>query len=127
VLLRYGTANGWLDGQAAAVTRQYGKGRVTYIGAVLDDHLLDSVAAWMARTSNVKPVFGRVNDSVEVTRRVGPGKQVFVLINFASQPRDVVLPRSMWSVLDKKRTSIVHLTHYGVSVIMSDSATSNAP
>jgi beta-galactosidase len=122
VLLRYGTANGWLDGQPAAVTRQCGNGRLTYIGAVLDAHLLDSVALWMARTSHVKPVFGTVPDGVEVSRRVGSdGKALFVLINFASGPREIALPRAMWSVLDAQRTHSVHLTRFGVSVIMSDS------
>jgi beta-galactosidase len=121
VLLRYGTANGWLDGQPAMVTREYGKGRITYIGCVLNASTLDSAAAWMAKVSHVQPVFGPVPDSVEVTRRVGAGsKPVFVLINFASRQRDVTLPRTMWSVFDKKPMRTVHLDHYGVSVMMSD-------
>src|SRR5262249_2572081 len=35
-LLRYGASNGWLDGQPAILTHAYGKGRITYVGAVLD-------------------------------------------------------------------------------------------
>lgn len=121
VLMRYGAANGWLDGQPAMVTREYGKGRITYIGCVFDAATLDSAAAWMARVSHVRRVFGLVPDSVEVTRRVGTNhKQVFVLINFASRPRDVTLPRTMWSVFDKRALRSVHLERYGVSVMMSD-------
>ena len=121
VLMRYGTANGWLDGQPAMVTREYGKGRITYIGCVLDASTLDSAAAWMARVSGVHRAFGPVPDSVEVTRRVGTNhKQVFVLINFASRPREVTLPRTMWSVFDKRPMHAVHLTRYGVAVMMSD-------
>jgi hypothetical protein len=88
---------------------------------VLDASTLDTAAKWMARVSHVQPVFGPVPDSVEVTRRVGAdGKQVFVLINFASRPREVTLPRSMWSVFDKRRTNRVHLERYDVAVMMSD-------
>lgn len=119
--MRYGTANGWLDGQPAMVTRAYGKGRITYIGCVLDESTLDSAAAWMANVSHVQRVFGPVPDSVEVTRRVGTGhKQVFVLINFASRPREVTLPRTMWSVFDQRPLRTLHLDRYGVSVMMSD-------
>jgi beta-galactosidase len=120
-VLRYGRANGWLDGQPAMVTHAYGKGRITYIGTVLDASTLDTAAKWMARVSHVQPVFGPVPDGVEVTRRVGAdGKQVFVLINFASRPREVTLPRSMWSVFEKRPMSAVHLERYGVAVMMSD-------
>jgi beta-galactosidase len=120
-LLRYGRANGWLDGRPAMVTHAYGKGRITYIGTVLDASTLDTAAKWMASVSHVQPVFGPVPDSVEVTRRVGAdGKQVFVLINFASRQREVTLPRSMWSVFEKRRVDAVHLERYGVAVMMSE-------
>lgn len=75
----------------------------------------------MARVSHVQRVFGPLPDGVEVTRREGTNhKQVLVLINFASRPREIVLPRTMWSVLDKRPMRSVHLDHYGVSVMMSD-------
>jgi hypothetical protein len=75
----------------------------------------------MAKVSHVQPVFGPVPDSVEVTRRVGAGnKHVFMLINFASRPREVTLPRTMWSVFDKMPMRAVRLDHFGVSVMMSD-------
>jgi beta-galactosidase len=115
VRLRYGTANGWLDGQPAVVTRRYGAGRLTYIGAVLDDTLLARTVRWMAR--GIAPVFGPVPDGVEVSRRVGPGGRVYVLINFASRPRTVALPRVMRSVLDGATTRSVRLATYGVAVL----------
>jgi beta-galactosidase len=115
VLLRYGKSNGWLDDQPAAVTRAYGKGRITYIGAVLDDKLMDAAAAWMVKTSSVTPVFGPVPDGVEVSRRAGNGKQVYVLINFAPEARTVQLPRPMKRLLGQG-DSIV-LPTYGVEVL----------
>ena len=38
-LLRYGKSNGWLDNQPAVITRPAGQGRITYIGAWLDQPL----------------------------------------------------------------------------------------
>jgi beta-galactosidase len=118
VLLKYGKSNGWLDEQAAVITRAYGKGRITYVGAVLDDKLMAAAAEWMTQKSGVTPVFGPVPDGVEVSRRIGPGKQVFVLINYAQEARRVVLPHSMKLMLDGKQGDAVDLPPYGVAVAL---------
>ena len=54
----YGKSNGWLDGQPAAITRKVGKGRITYIGAWLDDGGMADAAKWMTEVSGVKPALG---------------------------------------------------------------------
>jgi beta-galactosidase len=120
VLLQYGRGNGWLDDQPAIITRAYGKGRITYIGAVLDDKLMATAAEWMTHKSDVTPVFGAVPEGVEVSRRVGPGKQVFVLINYAPESRRVTLPHSMQLVLDGKQADAVDLPPYGVAVALDN-------
>lgn len=119
VLLKYGKSNGWLDGQAAAVSRPYGKGRITYIGAVLDDKLTAAAAQWMLQKSGVTPAFGPVPDGVEVNRRAGGGKQVFVLINFAQESREVALPSSMRALLANQQTDKVVLPPYGVEILVA--------
>jgi beta-galactosidase len=117
VLMRYGKSNGWLDDQPAVLTRAYGKGRITYIGAVLDDRLMAAAAKWMAEQSKISPVFGPVPEDVEVSRRTGPGKEVFVLINFGQEDRRVNLPRPMKSVLGGQTGDSVTLPPYGVEVL----------
>jgi beta-galactosidase len=117
VLLRYGKSNGWLDGQPSVVTKPYGRGRITYIGAVLDEKLVAAAAEWMAKTSEITPVFGPVPDGIEASRRVGPGGSVFVLINFSSENRTVTLPHSMRSLLDARDATSVDLPRYGVAVL----------
>jgi len=119
VLLRYGKSNGWLDDQPAAVTRTYGKGRITYIGAILDDRLMASAAEWMVQKSGVTPVFGPLPDGVEVSARTGGGKQVFVLINFSQENKDVKLPPAMNGLLMKQQGDGVSLPPYGVEVLVS--------
>jgi beta-galactosidase len=121
VLLQYGKSNGWLDDQPAVMTRAYGKGRITYVGAVLDDKLMAAAAEWMTKQSGVTPVFGPVPDGVEVSRRVGPGKQVFVLINYSPDTRRVNLPHSMNLVLGGKQGDAVDLPPYGVAIALDNS------
>jgi len=99
VLLRYGAANGWLDGQPAVITHPFGKGRITYIGAVLDPNLMAALAEWLVKASAVTPVFGPAPDGVEVSRRVGPNFNIFVLINFSPEKQVVSLPHAMQGLL----------------------------
>jgi beta-galactosidase len=117
VLLRYGASNGWLDGQPCVITRRFGKGRITYIGAVLSDKLADGAAQWMAKTSAITPAFGPVPDGIEASRRVGPDGRVFVLINFAAQEERIALPHAMKSLLEQHDVSEVDLPRYGVAVL----------
>ena len=116
VLLRYGKSNGWLDDQPAVITRAYGKGHITYIGGVLDEKLMAAAAEWMAQDSGVTPVFGPVPDGVEVSRRRGAGKDVWILINISQESRSVALPRRMKLLLTGKEGRGVDLAPYGVEV-----------
>jgi len=117
VLLRYGKSNGWLDDQPAVLTRRVGKGRITYIGAILDDKLMNAAADWMIQVSGVTPVFGPVPDGVEVSRRHGEGKDVFILINFAKDSGHFALPRPMKFLLSGQQGSSLDLPAYGVEVL----------
>jgi beta-galactosidase len=146
ILLRYGSANGWLDGQPAIITHSFGKGRITYIGAVLDANLMAALAQWMVNMSGVPPAFGPVPDGIEVSRRVGPNSSIFILINFSPEKQTVPLPHAMEALLlppvqpessqvcppgvapvplvpaaCPAQVSQVELPHYGVSILL-DSA-----
>jgi beta-galactosidase len=89
VLLRYGSSNGWLDGQPAILTHPYGKGR----------NLMAELANWLVKISNVTPALGSVPDGIEVNRRVGPTSSVYVLVNFNPERQTVPLPRPMTPLL----------------------------
>jgi beta-galactosidase len=119
VLLRYGKANGWLDDQPAAITHSYGKGRITYIGAILDDKIMANAAEWMIQVSGVTPAFGPLPDGVEVSRRSGKGKEVFVFVNFTQQPQPISLPKAMDLLLSGKEANRLQLPAYGVEVVLN--------
>jgi beta-galactosidase len=117
VLMRYGKSNGWLDNQPAAITRKVGKGRITYIGAWMDDKAMATAAKWMTETSGVKAAFGPVPEGVDVYPREGNGKKVFILVNFGKGPETVTLPSRMHNVLDDKDINSVALDRFSVAVL----------
>ena len=118
-LMSYGKSNGWLDGQPAVLTRPYGKGSITYIGAVLDDKLMAAAAEWMVQKSGVVPVFGPVPDGIEVCRREGANGTIFVLINFDPTLQHVALPHAMQALLGGSgEVDAVDLPEYGVAVLL---------
>jgi beta-galactosidase len=118
--LKYGKSNGWLDDQPAVITRAFGKGRITYIGAELDDKLMTAAAEWMTQKAGVTPVFGPVPDGVEVSRRIGPGRRVFVFVNYAQENRRVAVPASLQVVLGNKQSDSIELPPYGVAVAVEN-------
>ena len=118
-LLQYGEANGWLDNQPAVLTSTYGKGTITYIGAVLDDRLMSAAAEWMVKASGVVPAFSSLPEGVEVSVRSGAGRQVAVLINFASEKRRVELGKKMKLLLNDRQGNSVDLKPYDVEILES--------
>jgi len=117
ILERYGKSNGWLDGQPAAITRQVGKGRITYIGAWLDDAALKPAAKWMSDVSGVKPAMGPVPDGVEVYPRYGDTRAVYILVNLSKAKQTISLPSPMQDVLEGGTKNSLDLPVYGVAVM----------
>jgi beta-galactosidase GanA len=72
----------------------------------------------MVQKSGVTPVFGALPEGVEVSRRKGGGKQVYILINYAQDSRRVALPRPMKALLENKQVEMLELAPYGVSVLL---------
>ena len=119
VLETYGASNGWLDGQPAAMTRQVGKGRITYIGVWLDDIGMANAAKWMTDISGVKPALGMVPEGVEVTARYGARGTVFILVNFSRTTQFITLPSEFNDVLAGGSKESVTLAAYGVAVLQT--------
>lgn len=119
VLETYGKSNGWLDGQPAAITRPMGKGRITYIGAWLDEAGMAAAAKWMTDVSGVKPALRPVPDGVEVYPRHGDRGTIFILVNLSKTEQSVTLPVEMTDVLASGSKKSVTLPVYGVAVLVA--------
>jgi beta-galactosidase len=117
VLEKYGNSNGWLDGEPAAITRKVGAGRITYVGAWMDDAGMAAAAKWMTDISGVKPAMGTVPTGVEVYPRYGEQGAVYILVNFSKAEQTVSLPRQMKDVLNGGVKQSIELPVYGVAVV----------
>jgi beta-galactosidase len=117
ILMRYEKSNGWLDGQPAMIARPVGKGRIAYLGAVLDTQLMGSVISWAVKDAQLAPEFDRVPENVEVCRRTGDSHSVFVLINHGQGRAQIVLPSDMHDVLRGGQVETLELDPQGVAVL----------
>jgi beta-galactosidase len=118
VPLRYGQANGWLDGAPAVLTRRVGKGRISYVGAWLDDATLDRLTGDWLRDAQVRAPLADVPADVEVGVRSDGRRRVLVLINHGSDTQQVRLPAPMRSLLGAGAASdVVQLAPEDVAVL----------
>jgi beta-galactosidase len=97
--LHYGDGNSWLENQPAMIERHVGKGTLAYLGALLDANLMHATVAALATDAGIQPVFGVLPEGIEVCRRVGAGREVFVLINHGHARAEFHLPDGMRIVL----------------------------
>lgn len=121
ILLRYGKSNGWLDDQPAMITRRVGKGRITYLGTVLDPDLMRRVVSWAIDDASVKREFPVVPAGVEVCRRESHLRTVYIFINHGSEEAHIALPKAMRDILHDGMSAIsVNLEPQGVAVLAAD-------
>jgi beta-galactosidase len=116
VVLRYGKANGWLDGKPAVISRRVGKGRITYVGALVDDAVMKTLIDAEMADAGVAGEFA-VPADVELMTREGAGKRIVVLVNHGREAREVTLPAAMTDVLAGGKVSKVTLADEGVAVL----------
>jgi beta-galactosidase len=116
VLLRYGKANGWLDGHPAAISRRVGKGRITYLGALVDAPTMAGLIDRALADSGLAREFDPPED-VEMLRRTGEGREVLIVINHGRETRAVALPAAMTDVLAGGTKTSLNLAPEGVAVL----------
>jgi beta-galactosidase len=120
VLMRYGKSNGWLDGKPAIISREVGKGSITYMGAWLDPALMENVLVDFMRAAHVTPLVPGVSANIEVCERSGAGKSVWILINHGERAHTIRLPSPATPVLSgdgTARTATVTLAPHSIHVL----------
>ena len=116
-IVNYAKSDDWLDRAAAVVSRRVGKGRITYVGALLDDDGMARVAAWAASGAGAAPLWPEVPKGVEVMARSGPKGRTYVAINWTDAPQTVKLPAPMKDLLSGGAVSSFTLNRYDVAVV----------
>lgn len=118
VLMRYGKSNGWLDDQPAVITRQVGKGSITYVGAWLDAGLMDALTKQVLQQAGVQPIVASVPAGVEVCQRSNGQKSILILINHNTENEHLNLPGSMRDLIGSGGSvRAVDLPKFGVAVL----------
>ncbi len=118
VMLRYAPNTPWLGGQPAALRRAYGRGDITYLGALFDPKLTRALLRRALGAAGVRPAQIQLPPEVELMRRYGKGRQVMILINHGAAPRTVTLPGAMRNLLHPGATvRAVTLAAQGVAVL----------
>jgi len=118
VLLRYGKANGWLDGHPAAITRKVGKGSITYYGSLFDTAVTGKLLDQALADAKVARDFA-VPAEVELMTREGDGRRIAILINHGRTPQHVALPVTMNDILNGGTIQAVDLASEGVAVLQT--------
>lgn len=122
VLLRYSAGNGWLDGKPAAISRPVGRGRITYLGALIDDALMKRFLDEAMDRAGVAPGLALPPD-VELMTRSGSGREVMILINHGRETRRVNLRSPMRDILEGGTKSAVTLPPEGVALLQRTTRT----
>lgn len=119
VLARYGESNGWLDGQAAITSHPYGKGRVYYVGAALDEAAHETLTRQILTGIGETPI--EIPEGVQLCPLLSAdGQAIQIIINHTRAPQTIsVLPG-----IDHLTGHIVNgsltLPAYGVAVLTQD-------
>ena len=116
-IARYAPGDGWLDRAPAVVSRKVGKGRITYVGAMLDDASLAHLAAWAAGKAGSKPLWPDIPAGVTVTAREGAGRRSYIAINWTPTSLTIKLPRPLRDLLTGGSISEKSLGRYDVAVV----------
>jgi beta-galactosidase len=93
VLLRYGVSNGWLDGQAAMLSRQAGQGRVSMVGFWGSADLMHHLVGWCLEKAQLTPDL-QIPSGVELCRRESADYEVWIFINHSQVVHTLELPKN---------------------------------
>lgn len=121
--LTYTDPAGWLDQQPAMLTRQIGRGTLSYLGTLPDDHLLASILTKAAD----QPAEAKIPEGIELcTRKSTDGSRtVLIAINHALQLRQITLPGAYTELLHQTKLvttstqTTITLPTQGIAVLLA--------
>jgi len=117
VLMAYAASAGWLAGKPAALSHPYGKGAVLYLGATLDEKLMQAAIALLCKSEGVQPIVPGLPAQVELMQRTNAaGLSIWVVINHGATVAQVELLEARTDLLTGKTSRRLDLAPHGVAV-----------
>jgi beta-galactosidase len=112
-------SNRFAAGQAAATSRQVGKGRVVYVGTYLTEDLVATLMADLIAQAGVEPLLPNLPKGVEVTVRESNGTRLMFILNTTDGAAKVSgIPAGTALVADAKiAEGIMTLPGYGCVIL----------
>jgi beta-galactosidase len=120
ILMTYGASDGpsWFAGKPAALTHDWGKGRITYVGATLDAGLMQKLATWALDAASVKAILPGLPPGVELMERSNSkGDRVWILINHGNVPQAIDIGSGNRDLLTGEAADHLTLAAHGVAVV----------
>ena len=120
VLMAYDASDrpSWFADKPAALTHEWGKGRITYVGAALDAGLMQKLAAWALDGASVKPLLHGLPAGVELMERSNrKGDRVWVLINHGKTSQTVDAGAGSKDLLTGAAAERITLAAHAVAVV----------
>jgi beta-galactosidase len=126
--MTYGASASWLDSKPALLTRQIGKGTITYLGAWLEPALMSKFAAKLLTDAGIQPIVAGLPTDVEICERSGSGKRILMIINHGRSAQTVHLPMQTKAVLvGSDNGANIQLAAHDVAVVVVGAAESAIP
>jgi beta-galactosidase len=120
VLMTYGASDGpsWFAGKPAALTHDWAKGRITYLGATLDPGLMQKLASWALNAASIKPILPGLPTGVELMERSNSkGDRVWILINHGATSQTIDVGAGNTDLLMGGQMEHLPLAAHGVAVL----------
>jgi beta-galactosidase len=95
-----------------------GKGRITYLGTMLDDVAMRRFVEGQMQGAGVA-LLDRLPEGVERMTRSGEGREITILVNHGKTPRTIALPAPSRDILKGGTVRAVSLEAYGVAVLVA--------
>jgi len=79
---------------------------------------MDAAAGWMAQQADLKALADVGPAGVEVSRRAGENREVYIVVNSTNQPKSVELRNPCRLLLAQTESSRIELPAYGVELFV---------
>ncbi len=114
IVARYSSGSGWLVDRPAILSRGIGKGRITYVGAILDGEGQRRLTDWLTARATLPPPVIAPQPGVEISERRDARTRYLVMINHNDTPVTLALPTTGKPILGGLRGNV--LPGHGVAL-----------
>lgn len=116
VLAQY--AEEYYQGEAAVTVNSFGRGKVYYVGCIVDDAFLNRLVELLIEEAELEPAPLPPLSGVEVVKKEKDGRQYLMVLNHNPAPVTVTLNQRYTELISGQHVDdALHLSAYGVAML----------